>query len=75
MNIIKEFKASDKTMLLFTAFAFLGLVLMNLSAGSDKGVYAGLVLTILSAAGAAVYHRTKNKKVKTDLQIKPVKIS
>ncbi|WP_440944928.1 hypothetical protein ACSAZL_12250 [Methanosarcina sp. T3] len=71
-------KPIDKTMLLFTAFAFLGLILMNLLAGSNEGVYAGLALTILSAGGAAVYYRTKNKKVKTEISqsdTKPVKIS
>ncbi|WP_226990682.1 hypothetical protein [Methanosarcina acetivorans] len=77
MNLIEEIKASDKTMLILALSALAGFAIMKVSAGFDTGVYIGLGIALTSAA-LAVYHRTKNKKVKADLQqsdIKPVKIS
>lgn len=76
MNIIEQIKAKDQTILLLTVCAFLGLLVMNISTGLEA--YAGLVITILSAGGAAIYHKTKNKKMKSEISqsdIKPVKIS
>ncbi|AKB34793.1 hypothetical protein MSSAC_0203 [Methanosarcina siciliae C2J] len=77
MNLIEEIKTSDKTMLILALFAFAGLVIMQVSAGFDTGVYIGLGIALTSAA-LAIIHKMKNKKVKANLQqsdIKPVKIS
>lgn len=72
MNIVEEIKAMDKTILMFLALAFFGLLIMNVTTGREA--YAGLVITLLSAVGAGVYFKTK-KKTEIKSNVKPVKIS